>query len=333
MKDQLKKSNRSTLPPTPKCICLPELGAGGSPSDLPGGQTTDPSSQGRAPASPFQLPAGVREQPTVGIYGPTFFDSSVPEVLPSLWVSRCLERLGWLGSVEWNLTWTRRDTGQRRSIYRLRPSGPRISGTGCTGWPTPAERDHRYPNRLPYQDRGGGQKGEQLANMVTQVVGWPTPMSAPESEASHGQHSGQWRKAMSEAMAGWSTPRSTDGEKGGPGMTFGAGGTPLPAQAAQLVGWCTPTTPSGGQRNPEGTTLEGRRPDGSKATVTLKDQAEVLGTTTASSAPTPKDATGASGALSPAFVSYLMGFPAEWLEYAPLTSPSSKKASRRGSKS
>jgi hypothetical protein len=37
----------------------------------------------------------------------------------------------------------------------------------------------------------------------------------------------------------WSTPRATDGEKGGPGMAFGAGGEPLPAQAAG--GWQTPT--------------------------------------------------------------------------------------------
>jgi hypothetical protein len=32
----------------------------------------------------------------------------------------------------------------------------------------------------------------------------------------------------------WSTPRSTDGEKGGPNMAFGAGGTPLPTQAAAM---------------------------------------------------------------------------------------------------
>lgn len=36
----------------------------------------------------------------------------------------------------------------------------------------------------------------------------------------------------------WSTPRASDGEKGGPNQAFGAGGTPLPAQAAN---WPTPT--------------------------------------------------------------------------------------------
>lgn len=35
----------------------------------------------------------------------------------------------------------------------------------------------------------------------------------------------------------WGTPRASDAEKGGPNMAFGAGGTPLPAQAAR---WPTP---------------------------------------------------------------------------------------------
>lgn len=35
----------------------------------------------------------------------------------------------------------------------------------------------------------------------------------------------------------WGTPRASDAEKGGPNQAFGAGGTPLPAQAAQ---WPTP---------------------------------------------------------------------------------------------
>jgi hypothetical protein len=39
----------------------------------------------------------------------------------------------------------------------------------------------------------------------------------------------------------WSTIRASDGEKGGPNMAFGAGGQPLPAQAAQST-WPTPTT-------------------------------------------------------------------------------------------
>jgi hypothetical protein len=47
------------------------------------------------------------------------------------------------------------------------------------------------------------------------------------------------RKAEELASAMWGTPRGSDGEKGGPNMRFGAGGTPLPAQAAK---WPTPAS-------------------------------------------------------------------------------------------
>ena len=47
------------------------------------------------------------------------------------------------------------------------------------------------------------------------------------------------------ASAHWSTPRASDGEKGGPNMSFGAGGIPLPTQAAH---WPTPLTADDGQK-------------------------------------------------------------------------------------
>lgn len=43
---------------------------------------------------------------------------------------------------------------------------------------------------------------------------------------------------LQDQVALWSTPRSSDGEKGGPNQAFGAGGVPLPAQAIQ---WSTPS--------------------------------------------------------------------------------------------
>ena len=45
-------------------------------------------------------------------------------------------------------------------------------------------------------------------------------------------------EAMALGITNWSTPKATDGVKGGPGQSYGSGGTPpLPAQAAQ---WPTP---------------------------------------------------------------------------------------------
>ncbi|RMC37522.1 DNA methyltransferase [Paracoccus alkanivorans] len=47
------------------------------------------------------------------------------------------------------------------------------------------------------------------------------------------------RKAEELARGLWGIPRGSDGAKGGPGQSFGAGGMPLPAQAAQ---WPTPAS-------------------------------------------------------------------------------------------
>jgi hypothetical protein len=45
-------------------------------------------------------------------------------------------------------------------------------------------------------------------------------------------------EALALGITNWSTPKATDGAKGGPGQSYGSGGTPpLPAQAAQ---WPTP---------------------------------------------------------------------------------------------
>jgi hypothetical protein len=45
-------------------------------------------------------------------------------------------------------------------------------------------------------------------------------------------------EALALGITNWSTPKATDGAKGGPGQTYGSGGTPpLPVQAAQ---WQTP---------------------------------------------------------------------------------------------
>lgn len=51
------------------------------------------------------------------------------------------------------------------------------------------------------------------------------------------------RGRIEDFVAVWSTPRASDAEKGSPNQSFGAGGTPLPAQA---INWPTPTASSYG---------------------------------------------------------------------------------------
>jgi hypothetical protein len=73
---------------------------------------------------------------------------------------------------------------------------------------------------------------------------WPTPRTVtggPES-AERKQELGRTESGggdLQAASLNWSTPRASDGEKGGPNMSFSAGGVPLPTQAAH---WPTPDT-------------------------------------------------------------------------------------------
>lgn len=60
-------------------------------------------------------------------------------------------------------------------------------------------------------------------------------------------------------------------------LTYRLRASPARISASDLSGWPTPTTPSGGQTTPPGTSATGRRPDGSKATVTLQGVAVMAG--------------------------------------------------------
>ena len=91
---------------------------------------------------------------------------------------------------------------------------------------------------------------------------WPTPMAGTPAQNGNSAagNSDFSRKAEELALELWGTPRASDAAKGGPNQSFGAGGTPLPAQAAQ---WKTPRVTFGeytrdrGQKGSERLTLEG----------------------------------------------------------------------------
>lgn len=53
--------------------------------------------------------------------------------------------------------------------------------------------------------------------------------------------------------------------------------SPGRTSVSDFSGWPTPTTPSGGQTTPPGTSATGRRPDGSKATVSLQTVVALAG--------------------------------------------------------
>lgn len=146
--------------------------------------------------------------------------------------------------------------------------GPDLQEFAQTMWPTPSTRDYKGANSADHLENGTGRKHmDQLPNFVEHL---------------------------------WSTPRSSDGEKGSPNQAFGAGGVPL---AAQSVQWATP-------RSHEVGDYQYSRGDKTKPVATLTGQASFH----------PAQATypvgGASSkerrSLNPLFVEWLMGWPPGW---------------------
>ena len=92
--------------------------------------------------------------------------------------------------------------------------------------------------------RGSGQVPTTKAGnacLARDAMNWPTPMAGtPAQNGNNAAGNNDFtRRAEELALKMWGTLRGSDGEKGGPNMSFGAGGTPLPAQAAN---WPTATT-------------------------------------------------------------------------------------------
>lgn len=304
--------NQLTLWDTPSAISLPALEDGESPAVLPAGPTTEESGRPRARANHSRSPAKAPELLMHGTYGPTFSASSVPEGPLQSWENRLRQRLARIGSTECELTWKASPTPAGVLLSRLVPSTPRTveidSGLllETAYWVTCTTRDHKD----------------------TPGMSLTRPDGRSRCDLS--------RQLVAAAAAYWSTPRASDGEKGGPNQSFGAGGQPLPAQAYHTAMWPSPTLPSGGQTWPAGTTLAGKKPDGTKAQVTLQNVVTAIWPTPMAGTPAQNGnseagnndssrktvsladgtvldgssaTTGKRGVLNPAFPCWLMGYP------------------------
>ena len=115
----------------------------------------------------------------------------------------------------------------------------------------------------------------------------------------------------------WSTPRASDGEKGGPNQAFGAGGQPLPAQAFHTAMWPTATAVDGAR----GLTT---RPQDTGIPLPQR-VGQVLGIPPAGSLATTEK----RGVLNPAFPCWLMGYPIAWVYSGALAMQSCRKLPRK----
>jgi hypothetical protein len=122
----------------------------------------------------------------------------------------------------------------------------RMKGSGSSSWPTATAHSFAQTADDPTPGQTGGTTLAGAAELQ-----WQTPVSDDAPDRKRGKINSRGEPKLSGQAITWGTPRASDAEKGGPNQAFsGAGGIPLPAQAAQ---WPTPRVqmangPGGGQQ-------------------------------------------------------------------------------------
>ena len=225
----------------------------------------------------------------------------------------CLERmlldtLRW-ASTECFLTWKPVNTPQGRLVFRLVPSMLRTVGSGSGLWPTAqAASGGTHTGITPETALKELERGNQIGLAAPAMAMWPTPNTAIGGGERSGNRAGTGDLNYEARM--WPTPHSNAST--GAGSQGRDGGDNLQTQTAM---WATPMERDHWMTN-------NPRKDGRQVQITNQAaEAHRSGMTTPSS--------GGGGALNPEFVSWLMGYPPEWLNCAPLAMPSSRKSSRK----
>ncbi len=179
------------------------------------GPATDPLSRAVVLASHSVSPERVRESLTNAISGPPSGGSSRTCALQQSLASRLRQRMAAYGSPEYELTWKSWDMPSGPPICALRASARRISGKGCSGWPssrtvTGGPESGERKKELGRTESGGGD-----LQSVALIAGWGSPRRSDHKCGTIKTENctGVDLTKQVAMISGWATPRQADGEK------------------------------------------------------------------------------------------------------------------------
>lgn len=226
-------SDPTNSPDIPSVIFSLASAAGPTPWTLPDSRVIDPCGLAAALASLSASQVRALGLRTSGISGRRGSTSSASAALRSSLESRLRQRL--TGSTSCLVTWKPWTTPWTEGQLKPRAQARIISGIAIGLWPTMTSN---APARNGNSESGNS--AGQVAIRKAMIGLWPTCIA---SEARQGfQDRSRGMKGSQESLttvvlklALWPTARASDGAKGGPSMTFGAGGLPLPSSAWRVA--------------------------------------------------------------------------------------------------
>jgi len=276
-----------TLKDIPSAISSPELVDGPTPCNLQTGQQTDLFGQEVVLASRSARRENEKVRKMKDICGPSGLNLSEPIPPPSLWENKLMQRLAMGGSMECILTWKARVTPSGRRLFQLVPSTRLIEEIDYGLWRTPTADGLG-------QDTAATARGKSvnLAGQATAAL-WPTPNANKHRKNS----------------------KDPERMKEGGVQTCLADAVHISIKAL----WATPVAH-------EARLGYQHRHDNAKGTQKSLTTEAVDALGLGANVNGLPERTEKRGGLNPAFPCWLMGFPQEWLNYAPLETRLSRKS-------